>query len=194
MVASIPEHVEIERRFLVDGRGAKPWREAETQYAIQQHYAVAPHLALEGHVLSCDGVAVATLTEEQVVIYRQTDAWVSRLRQRNEAWFLTYKSRLTSDSAYELEWEITASAAQTLLRFGPFPCVEKTRYVWPDADGFLWEIDEFEGGLAGLVLAEIELEHSEQNVVVPDWMGQEITGLSSWSNRALAETLASRMG
>ena len=186
--------MEIERRFLVDGRGAKPWREAETQYAIQQHYAVAPHLTLEEDVLSCDGVAVATLTKEQVVIYRQTDDWVTRLRQRDEVWFLTYKSRLSSDSAYELEWEITASAAQTLLRFGPFPCVEKTRYVWPGADGLLWEIDEFEGGLAGVVLAEIELEHSEQNVVVPDWMGQEITGLSSWSNRALAETLASRMG
>ena len=46
--------------------------------------------------------------------------------------------------------------------------------------------------LAGLVLAEVELSSSDQVVALPPWLGQEITGLRSWSNRALAETLASR--
>lgn len=94
-------------------------------------------------------------------------------------------------AARELEWSLEGEAAQALLGHGPFPSVEKTRYVWVGDDDTVWEIDEFEGGLAGLVLAEVELERADQDVALPDWLGQEITGLSSWSNRALAETLAS---
>ena len=60
------------------------------------------------------------------------------------------------------------------------------------SDGLVWEVDEFEGALAGLVLAEVELPSSQTEVVLPSWVGQEITGLRSWSNRALAETLSNQ--
>lgn len=191
-MALIPDHVEIERRFLVDAREEKPWRRTEISHVIQQHYGVGSHLHLEHLVLSCGEVPVATLSKEQATLFAQTDDWVSRLRQRDSDWFVTYKSRRSEDSAYELEWGVSEVAARSIMECGPFPSIEKTRYVWTNEDGSRWEIDEFEKGLAGLVLAEIELEHADEEVTIPIWVGQEITGLSSWSNRALAETLASR--
>ena len=176
----------------MDAREEKPWRGADVSHVIQQHYGVGNHLHLEHRALSCGEVPVATLSEEQVALFTQTDDWVSRLRRQDSVWFLTYKSRRSKESAYELEWAISEVAARSIMACGPFPSIEKTRYVWTGEDGGRWEIDEFEEGLAGLVLAEIELEHADQEVMIPAWVGQEITGLSSWSNRALAETLASR--
>lgn len=183
--------MEIERRFLVDAREAKPWRAAPIAYRMEQHYGVGDHLQLIDGVFACSGVVVASMSAEEAAVYTQTTDWVTRLRARNDEWFLTFKSRVSSIAARELEWSLEVEAAQALLGHGPFPSVEKTRYVWAGDDETIWEIDEFEGGLAGLVLAEVELERADQDVALPDWLGQEITGLSSWSNRALAETLAS---
>ena len=53
----------------------------------------------------------------------------------------------------------------------------------------IWEVDEFEGVLAGLILAEIELEDINQEFDRPEWIGIELTGLKSWSNASLATTL-----
>jgi adenylate cyclase len=56
----------------------------------------------------------------------------------------------------------------------------------------MWEVDEFEGGLAGLILAEVELLDESQEVIMPEWLGMELTGLKNWSNASLALTLADR--
>ena len=50
----------------------------------------------------------------------------------------------------------------------------------------LWEVDEFEGVLGGLIIAEVELEDEHQHVVLPSWLGLEITYLKGWSNSALS--------
>ena len=61
------------------------------------------------------------------------------------------------------------------------------------ADGLVWEIDEFEEGLAGLILAEVELSSEQQAVELPSWIGIELTGLKNWSNAALADTLMANL-
>ena len=38
-----------------------------------------------------------------------------------------------------------------------------------------WEIDEFHGDNAGLVVAEIELENEEQTFAKPPWLGEEVS-------------------
>ncbi len=45
------------------------------------------------------------------------------------------------------------------------------------------------GVLAGLILAEIELEDINQKFEFPEWIGIELTGLKNWSNASLATTL-----
>lgn len=52
----------------------------------------------------------------------------------------------------------------------------------------LWHVDVYHAELAGLMTAEIEKPSlSEVNaVVLPDWLGKELTDYPSMSNRALA--------
>jgi CYTH domain-containing protein len=177
---------------LVDGREAKPWRKGSVILRIEQHYNVATFLETREDALWLDGKKFTALTQNEVELLAKTTAWTTRLRKSNETYVLTYKSRISDDTAYELEWVVEEKNALALLDSGPFPSIEKTRYVLPGSDGLVWEVDEFEGGLAGIVLAEVELASSQVDVILPPWVGQEITGLASWSNHALAETLALR--
>lgn len=186
------EHMEIERRFLVDGREEKPWRQHSDVFQIEQYYTVGDWLSVNELTLMFEGDVFTDITPTERDHLASTASWTTRLRRRNGQFILTYKARISDDTSLELEWSVEEGMAQRLLAKGPFPSVEKTRYVLTGSDGLSWEIDEFEGALAGLVLAEVELSSSSQAVALPQWVGQEITGLRSWSNRALAETLASR--
>jgi CYTH domain-containing protein len=50
----------------------------------------------------------------------------------------------------------------------------------------VWEIDVFEGELLNLIIAEVELPNEDFSVVIPSWIGEEITGRHQWSNSSLA--------
>ena len=186
------DHVEIERRFLVDGREEKPWREGSEVILIEQYYNVAKHLEKRAGALWFDDTKFAVLTQSEIELLAKNIAWTTRLRKSNDTYMLTYKSRISNDTAFELEWAVEEEHALDILASGSFPSIKKTRYVLTGSDGMVWEVDEFEGGVAGLILAEVELPSSQTEVVLPPWAGQEITGLASWSNHALAEILALR--
>ena len=64
------------------------------------------------------------------------------------------------------------------------PLIEKNRYRVEHA-GLLWEIDEFYGDNAGLIVAEIELCSEEQELELPGWVGQEVSGETRYYNANL---------
>ena len=64
--------------------------------------------------------------------------------------------------------------------------VEKRRHYIRHA-GHLWEVDEFLGDNAGLVVAEIELDSADEAFEHPDWLGAEVTDALRYYNLALAE-------
>ena len=64
--------------------------------------------------------------------------------------------------------------------------VDKIRHLVRHADGLLWEVDEFLGANAGLVLAEIELQSEAQAFARPAWLGAEVTGDARYVNANLA--------
>ena len=68
--------------------------------------------------------------------------------------------------------------------------MEKKQYLWKGIDDHVWEVDEFEGDLAGLIIAEVELETEGEAVIVPSWTGIELTFLREWSNASLARMLS----
>ncbi|MCY1251563.1 Inorganic triphosphatase [compost metagenome] len=47
-------------------------------------------------------------------------------------------------------------------------------------------MDEFLGENAGLVVAEVELEHADQAITLPGWAGAEVTDQVRYYNLALA--------
>lgn len=91
------------------------------------------------------------------------------------AW-LTVKGARTGISRPEFEYEIPFNDARNLLaNVCVGPVVEKTRYVVPH-ESHEWEVDVFQGVLAGIVWAEIELAREDEPFVTPEWVGREVTG------------------
>ena len=66
--------------------------------------------------------------------------------------------------------------------------IEKTRYEFPHEDATI-ELDEFGGGLVGLLVAEVEFDSSKASGAFrgPDWLGREVTEDPDHANRRLAE-------
>ena len=181
-------NTEIERRFLVDGRGDKPWRECDSKINIKQYYLDSAALEINQQSIAYSGFELVKITPEEYSILVGEDNWVSRIRIADQNIILTMKGKRLHASATELEWKINSLPSMQNLE--QLPHVIKTRYNKLGSDGLLWEIDEFEGSLAGLILAEVELESQDQDVEIPTWIGMELTGLGNWSNAALASTLA----
>jgi len=40
----------------------------------------------------------------------------------------------------------------------------------------VWQVDVYDGILNGIVLAEVELQHADQKLDLPSWIGEEVTG------------------
>ena len=186
--------IEREKRFFVDAREEKPWRNDDPKHIVQ-HYLDRELLSLNGDVLEYDGTVLFALENENLIRYRNNSGWGARLRKQNDRFIFTSKTKgdlQDEASNYEIEGNISEETYRNILHGREVPHIHKTRYVWKDTQGLEWETDEFEGKLAGLVLVEVELKAEQEIDQLPPWAGHEITGLSSWSNRALAETLASR--
>ena len=180
-------NTEIERRFLVDGRGDKPWRNTVDIRQITQYYLDSNDI--EFHELAIDyrGVPLVSISKEESNILTKAEHWVSRIRIQNDVVILTLKGKQKGIATIELEWVL--SGLPNVHSLDEHPCVQKTRYCVDAGDGLVWEVDEFEGVLAGLILAEIELEDINQKFEFPEWIGIELTGLKNWSNASLATTL-----
>lgn len=181
--------MEIERRFFIDGRTDKPWRDGFDSSHIRQYYIPYDMFTVLENRLLFDGSKLTELTDEESEIISNSDSFTSRIRITQDKSILTLKGKRNHASAIELEWEIESPLAEKITTSNDFPHIEKVRYCWTGEDGLVWEIDEFEGGLAGLILAEVELVNVTQEVVLPKWLGMELTGLHNWSNAALAQTL-----
>jgi len=176
---------ERERRFFVDGRNQKPWR-SERVINITQHYLPRESLSRNGTVLEYNGVTLFSLTEKERELFSAQDGWGARLRTWNDRFIFTSKTKKNDDTDHEIERDISEDTYRALLENQHFPHIMKTRYLWDDAQGLTWEVDEFEGVFAGWVVAEVELTEDQEINQIPPWAGKEITSLGDLSNRSLA--------
>ncbi len=99
-----------------------------------------------------------------------------RVRVAGDVGYLTIKGATRGATRAEYEYVISGDDAHAMLdNLCLRPLIEKTRYTL-EYQGLVWEIDVFEGDNAGLVIAEVELESEEQDIALPDWIGEEVTG------------------
>ncbi|MFG6461331.1 CYTH domain-containing protein [Roseateles sp. DXS20W] len=108
-----------------------------------------------------------------------------RVRIAGDAAFLTIKGATTGATRAEFEYAVPLADAQQLLAMCDGPVVEKVRHLCP-FEGMTWEVDEFLGANAGLVVAEIELDAEGQAFARPAWLGAEVTGDARYVNANLA--------
>ena len=114
-----------------------------------------------------------------------TPARVVRVRVEGDQAFMTVKGKSVGATRGEWEYPIPLVDANQLLALCEQPLVEKFRRKI-DYAGNVWEVDEFLGANAGLVVAEIELVSEDQPFARPDWIGAEVTHDARYFNSALA--------
>ena len=105
---------------------------------------------------------------------------------------LTAKGSRSDSMRLEYELRIPPSVAAEFLRRAPFS-LSKTRYSLVDA-GHLWSVDKFHGDNTGLILAELELGSPSEEVLLPDWMGPEVSDDHRYDNENLAQVPWTRWG
>lgn len=103
----------------------------------------------------------------------------------SKAW-LNIKSGGLVASRLEYEYPVPVDEARELLALAEGRLVEKTRHLVARG-GKTWEIDEFHGENAGLVVAELELESEGEQFTRPPWLGREVTELRRYYNVCLVE-------
>lgn len=129
------------------------------------------------------GAVVTALRQGYVSAAREASV---RVRLAGEQAWLTIKGPPDGLARAEYEWPIpVADAAELLDTLCRAPLIEKRRHVLEHA-GHTWEVDEFEGANAGLVLAEVELASVDERVQLPAWVGREVSSDGRYSNAALS--------
>lgn len=134
------------------------WREASTR---------EPIAIRQGYLVAGEGASV-------------------RVRIADESATLTIKGERDGRTRDEFEYPIPVADAHGLHALCPHPLIEKQRHEITHC-GKLWEVDEFGGALAGLVIAEVELDREDEAVELPDWVGEEVTHDVRYRNSSLVK-------
>jgi len=152
--------IEIERKFLVTG---DDWRSAA-------HKVVPMALGYLNDLAAMDRGAMKASV---------------RVRIQGDEAYLNLKSRELGHTRQEFDYAIPVGDARSLLALSVGGLVDKRRHH-VDFGGHLWEVDEFLGDNAGLVVAEIELGSADEAFEKPTWIGREVTDSARYYNLALA--------
>ena len=152
--------IEIERKFLVT---SDDWRAAA--------HAVIP--MAQGYIN--DTASMDSGAQKASV----------RVRIQGDEAYLNIKSRELGHTRQEFEYPVPVNEARELLALCVGGLIDKRRHLVQHG-GLLWEVDEFLGENAGLVVAEIELQHADEAFALPDWAGKQVTDALRYYNLALA--------
>jgi adenylate cyclase len=148
--------IEIERKFRITDEAWRAHAEGEGR-AIRQFYLAA------------------------------RDGFSMRVRIVDEARALLTLKTGTGVARGEYEYVIPLGDARELEAARVGRAIEKRRHrIAFGEGGLVVEVDVFEGALAPLVIAEIELPAADHVVALPTWLGPEVTGDPGYNNAALA--------
>ncbi len=111
---------------------------------------------------------------------------VVRVRIEGDRAKLTIKGPSVGVTRSEFEYPVPVEDAAILLdNLCEQPLIDKHRHKETHG-GKTWEIDVFHGDNEGLVVAEIELDDPDADVVLPSWVGREVTDDPAYTNGALS--------
>ncbi len=134
------------------------------------------------------------LSEEfrQAYLNSSVNEWATRVRIiDNKKAYITLKSTVSGLVNNEFEYPVPIEDAIQLLNLSKYK-ITKTRYKLKINEKY-WVVDSFTGSNTSLKIAEIELSSELEDIKIPSWCGQEITGIKSLSNAYLAKTPISKL-
>lgn len=108
-----------------------------------------------------------------------------RIRTKGNAGFITIKGKSSGASRLEFEYEIPIDDANDLINKFCSNLIEKTRHLVIH-ENHTWEVDEFKGLNAGLIVAEIELNSEDEIYSIPNWIDKNVTDDLRYANSNLS--------
>lgn len=109
-----------------------------------------------------------------------------RVRIVGDSAELNIKHSLDGVQRLEYEYPIPLADAHEILdKVALRPLIDKTRHLVTRGP-HTWEIDEFHGENAGLIVAEIELDDADESFERPDWLGREVSSDPRYYNSNLS--------
>lgn len=110
-----------------------------------------------------------------------------RVRIQGESGYLTVKGKGNQSGTTRFEWETEISLidAKPLIALCESGIIDKIRYH-VNVGHHVFEVDEFLGDNAGLIIAEVELKNENEPFEKPSWLGTEVTGIEHYYNAYLS--------
>ena len=107
-----------------------------------------------------------------------------RVRIKGEKAYITIKGQTIGITRTEFEYEIPVEDAEKLFSEFIHEKIRKYRYEIKIGN-HTWEVDEFEGQLEGLIMAELEVESESEKFELPNWVTKDVSTDDRYYNAVL---------
>ena len=121
---------------------------------------------------------------EQGYLSKSLDNWIIRIRFTGKDFKIAFKKHIKSFTNFEFEYSIPKKDGETIMS-NLSNTIKKDRFFL-EIEKKSWIIDCFKENNYPLEIAEIELSHEEEDLLLPSFISKEITGLTHYSNFSLA--------
>ena len=121
---------------------------------------------------------------EQGYLSKSLDDWITRIRFTGKDFKIALKKHIKGFTNFEFEYSIPRRDGETIMS-NLSNTIKKERFLL-EIEKKSWIIDCFKENNYPLEIAEIELSNEEEDLFLPSFISQEITGLTRYSNFSLA--------
>ena len=121
---------------------------------------------------------------EQGYLSSNLKDWIIRIRFNGKDFKIALKKHIKNFTNYEFEYSIPNNDGEKIMSTLPNK-IKKERFFLK-FDQSNWIIDCFKEKNYPLEIAEIELREEKEEVILPNFLSREITGLNIFSNFSLS--------
>ena len=121
---------------------------------------------------------------EQGYLSKSLDDWIIRIRYTGKDFKIALKKHIASFTNFEFEYSIPQKDGETIMS-NLSNKIKKERFFL-EVEKKSWIIDCFKENNYPLEIAEIELSKEEEDLKLPSFISNEITGMKHYSNFNLA--------
>ena len=121
---------------------------------------------------------------EQGYLSKSLDDWIIRIRFTGKDFKIALKKHIESFTSLEFEYSIPRKDGERIMS-NLTNTIKKERFLL-EVEKKFWIIDCFKENNYPLEIAEIELSSEDEDLSLPSFISNEITGMKHYSNFSLA--------
>ncbi|MBO8241195.1 CYTH domain-containing protein [Prochlorococcus marinus XMU1410] len=121
---------------------------------------------------------------EQGYLSNSLEGWITRIRLTSKNSKIALKKHIKGFTNFEYEYSIPRGDAEKIM-LNLSSKIKKERFFL-EVKKKSWIIDCFKENNYPLEIAEIELSNEEEDLFLPSFISEEITGMTHYSNFSLA--------